>query len=157
MLRPGSDLMKRLIKMSGNIGGDELSPSIWSAQVTDIKRILTTPLYEKILADFTADTLTGEYLIIYDEYVSLMLVFYATSHFVMNNSIMITRGGNYKHTAENAINADYKEVDRLSKYYRGMGADFELQFYEYMKDKNLPEYTIGCNVDTNTFKFGWFI
>jgi len=157
MLRPGSNLMKRLTVISGNVADDKLTPSIWSAQVTDIKRILSTPLYEKILSDFASNTLSDEYLTIYNDFVTYMLVFYSASHFVMNNSIIVGNAGNYKHSTDSAAIADYKEVDRLSKYYREMGANYELNFYEFMKDKNLPEYSRGCSVDTNTFKFGWFL
>jgi hypothetical protein len=35
------------------------------------------------LTDFTNNTLSGDYLLIYDDYVSNMLVFYSTTDFIM--------------------------------------------------------------------------
>ena len=152
----GSDLMNRLTAINGNVDINKLLSSIWTSQVTDIKRILTTDLYNKILTDFDNNSLTGIYETIFNNYVSIMLVFYSTSDFIMKNSIIIGNGGNFKHKPDNGEIVDYKEVDRQVKYYREMGANFELEFYEFMKDKNIPEYRRNC-VDTNTFKFPWYL
>lgn len=157
LLKPGSNLMSRLTPISTNADKDRLTASIWVVQVTDIKRILTKPLYEKILEDFTPTPhlLTGDYLTIYDEYIVNMLVFYTAADFIQKNAIMISNGGNYKHTADNSQIPDYKETDRLVKHYRELGAHFELQFYEFMKTRNIPEYK-RVDVDTDSLKFGWY-
>lgn len=156
LIKTGTNLMNRLTVINGNVDVDKLLPSIWTAQITDIKRILSTDLYNKILSDFDDNSLDGEYLKIYDEFVSPMLIFYSTSDFIMKNSIIVGNGGNFKHKPDNGEIVDYKEIDRLSKYYREMGAHFEIAFYEYMKDKNVPEYKRDC-VDINTFKFPWYL
>lgn len=156
LIKNNTNVMQRLTSINGNIDVDKLIPSIWAVQVTDIKRILSDALYNKILEDFDTNTLTGIYLSIYEDYVAPMLVFYATSDFVKRNPIIIANGGNFKHTPENGVAADYKETDRQSKYYREMGAHFELEFYEFMKDKNVIEYKRDC-VDVNTFKFPWYL
>lgn len=156
LIKQGTNLMNRLTIINGNVDIDKLLPSIWTSQITDIRRILTPELYTKILNDFDTNSLTGIYLEIYEEYVQSMLVFYATADFVMKNSIIVANGGNFKHQPENGIIVDYKEVDRLSKYYREMGAHFELEFYSFMKKQSIPEYKRAC-IDTNTFKFPWHI
>lgn len=156
LIKNNTNVMQRLTSINSNVDVDKLIPSIWIVQVTDIKRILSVELYDKILADFDADTLTGIYQTIYDEFVSEMLIFYAASDFVKRNPIIIANGGNFKHTPENGVAADYKETDRQAKYYREMGAHFELEFYEFMKNKNVPEYKRDC-VDVNTFKFPWYL
>lgn len=156
LIRTGTNLMNRLTVINGNVDVHKLLPSIRTAQIIDIKRILSTDLYNKILADFDNNSLDGEYLKIYDEYVSPMLIFYSTSDFIMKNSIIVGNGGNFKYKPDNGEIADYKEVDRLSKYYRELGAHFEIGFYEYMKNITLPEYKRDC-VDINTFKLPWYL
>ena len=154
LVKPTDNLTKRLMNISG-IDIDKIKPSIWVVQITDIKRVLTSELFNKILNDFTSNTLTGDYLTIYNDYVSNMIVFYSVADFITKNSIMISNGGNFKHQPENSVVVDVKETDRLSKYYRELGAQFELEFYEFMKDKNyITEYKRPY-VDTETFKFGW--
>jgi hypothetical protein len=54
----------------------------------------------------------------------------------MKNSIMISNGGNFQHTPDNA-QVSSKENERLSKYYRDLGLHFEMRFYDFMKDKKL--------------------
>ena len=154
LIQPGDNLMSRLTAISGNVDMDKLTPSIWTAQITDIQRILTKPLYDKILTDFDNNNLSGEYLKIFEDYVSQMLIFYATSDFIMKNTIMIANGGNFIHTPENSTIPDFKQTDRISKHYRDLGAHFELDFYEYMKSKSIPEYKRRC-VDTDSFNFPW--
>lgn len=156
LIEKNSNLMQRLTSINSNIDIDKIIPSIWTVQVTDIKRILSVDLYDKILNDFDSDTLSGIYQTIYDEYVSPMLIFYATSDFIKRNPIIIANGGNFKHTPENGVAADYKETDKQAKYYRELGAHFELEFYEFMKDKSVSEYKRDC-VDVNTFKFPWYL
>jgi hypothetical protein len=74
----------------------------------------------------------------------------------MKNSIMISNGGNFQHTPDNA-QVSSKENERLSKYYRDLGLHFEMRFYDFMKDKKITEYTRLNNVDVDSFKFGWDI
>jgi hypothetical protein len=51
----------------------------------------------------------------------------------MKNSIMISNGGNFQHTPDNAQVVSSKENERLSKYYRDLGLHFEMRFYDFMK------------------------
>jgi hypothetical protein len=55
----------------------------------------------------------------------------------MKNSIMISNGGNFQHTPDNAQVVSSKENERLSKYYRDLGLHFEMRFYDFMKIKKL--------------------
>jgi len=63
-----------LTSFSGNIDADSLKPHIFTAQTNDIKRILGTDLYNKMLADYEADALTGLYKTIYEDYLVPMEV-----------------------------------------------------------------------------------
>jgi hypothetical protein len=51
-------MMNRLTSISGNIDVNKITPSIWISQITDIERVLTKGLYDKI-TDFTNNTLVG--------------------------------------------------------------------------------------------------
>lgn len=154
LFKEGDNLIKRLIKISGNVHIDNLIPSIWIAQTTEIERILTKQLYDKILNDFTNNTLLGVYEEIYDDYVAPMLVFFTMSDFVYKNSIMVSNGGNFKHSPENSQIPDFNEVKHLSNYYKSMGNNIELKFIDFMKNQTIPEYKSngGCDGD-NEFKF----
>lgn len=149
-------LVNRLTQITGNTDYDKIKPSIWVAQVTDIDRILTTPLYNKILNDFLSNSLTGDYLELYESFISKILVFYATADFVLKNSIMITNGGNFQHQPDNAQVATDAQNDNMSTYYRRLGAHFEIKFFEWIKNKNIPEYDrYNSDEGNNDFKLSW--
>jgi len=157
LIQPGDNLMNRLTSISGNVDMDKLTPSIWTAQITSIQSILTKPLYNKILTDFDNDNLSGDYLYIFEEFVSHMLVFYATADFIMKNAVMISNGGNFIHSPENSTIPDYKLTDRLSKHYDNLGDQIKNAFLLYMKCKNpaLPEYN-RINLDSDSIENLYF-
>jgi hypothetical protein len=53
LIKKGTNMMNRLTSISGNIDVNKITPSIWISQITDIERVLTKGLYDKILTDFT--------------------------------------------------------------------------------------------------------
>lgn len=154
LLKPQDNLIFRLTSINGGVDMDKLTSSIRVCQLTDIERVLTKDLYNKILEDFHSDTLTGIYETIYNNYVVYMVVFYTAAHFIDKNAVLTTGGGSFKHQPTNSVVADYKETDRKSKYYRDLGAHFEAKFIDYMKDKTIPEY-VNTNTDESSFNFGW--
>lgn len=154
MIREGDNYWNRLTSLSGNVDKDKITPSIWLAQVTEIKRILGKELYDVILDGFMNDDLSGNYLTIYNEHVINILVMFSMGDFITKNSIIIGNGGNFKHSPEHAQIADVKENDRLSKYYRDMAGHFEMEFIKYMKTVNVPEYHQPPG--DNTFQFNWY-
>ena len=71
LLKPND--IPRLTSLSGNIDIDSIAPHVFTAQLNDVRRILGTNLYDKILSDYDADTLANEYATIYNDYVLMML------------------------------------------------------------------------------------
>lgn len=151
----GPNDMPRLTKISGNVDVDSLTPFIYIAQSTDIKRVLGAELYNKILTDFDNDDLSGEYLTIYDNFIVDMLVYYSSANFIKFAPYQISNGGIYRHVPENSDAVDVEEVNQLINRYNQLGAAIEQMFYEYMKDITLPEYSKTCGDEALRFKFPW--
>lgn len=150
------DDITRLTSFTGNIDIDKLTPFIYTAQSNEIRRILGLELYNKILTDFDNDTLSGEYLKIYEDYIIDMLVYYSASDFLTFGTIIVDNGGVYRHTAENAELVEQADIDKLVMKYNSLGANKELQYKEYIKTITLPEIDNNCGTD-NSFKFPWFL
>jgi len=138
-----------LTGFSGNIDVDNLKPSINVAQTTHIKRILGKDLYAKIYTDL--DTLAGDYLTIYNDYVVYMLAFFSASTYLALNTTKVTNLGTYKINAENSSIATPSEVNTLGKNYESIAISYETTFYEFMKTITIPEYgqTEQCKPTTN--------
>lgn len=141
-----------LTSISGNVDVDSLKPHIYTAQTTEIKRILGVNLYNKIYTDFSDDTLTGVYKDIFDNYVVDMLVYFTCCNFVQFGGYKIANQGIFKSTADGGTAVDYKEISVLASKYRQLGANVELNFRTFINDNPIPEFTIT----ESTNLFNWY-
>lgn len=141
-----------LTALSGNIDVDSLKPHIYTAQTTDIKRVLGVNLYNKIYNDFVSDTLTGVYATIFNDYVIDMLVYFTCEKYMQFGSYKTTNMGVYKTTAEGGQTVDYKEVANLASKYRQLAANVENNFRTFMEENPIDEF----KKDNNTNIIGWY-
>ena len=140
-----------LTAFSGNIDADNLKPFIFIAQTTDIKMILGLDLYNKIDADYIANTLTGIYATIFDNYIVDMLVYFSCSHYIAFNSSKVSQNGIIKPDQT----TDLKEIDRLSARYNALANNVFVSFERYMKTANVPEYKNDCEAKRKTNIINW--
>lgn len=139
LLKPND--IPRLTSLSGNIDVDKIAPHVFTAQVNDIKRVLGSDLYDKILTDYDADTLTGVYKIIYKDYVLMALAYYSSSYFIGMGAYQIVNNGIVKMTIDGGTAIDLKENQLLAEKYKQMAVNFENQLITYLGTLDIPEYT----------------
>ncbi len=143
----GPDDLPRLTSISGNVDIDKLTPFIYMAQTTHIKKMLGTELYDKILTDYTNDALAGDYLIIYEDFIVDILT-YRTSFLYWNfGNYQMDNAGAYVKTPENAEPLEDETLVRVAKQYEQLSQAVELVYDEWIKDKNLPELQSKCTVN----------
>jgi hypothetical protein len=128
-----------LTTFDGNIDIDNLKPMIFIAQTTHLKSFLGLALYNKIYTDFVAETLAGEYLIIFDDYIKDFLSYYTSVLFVDFGGYKVSENGLHKVTGENMQTLDASETEKITLRYNQLIAGVESNFKEYVSDKNLPE------------------
>jgi len=137
------DAMTRISTMSGGIDIDKLTPSIFSAQITEIKRVLTPALYNKIVFAYETDTLVGNYKIIWEDYVIDMLAYWSVRDYIKIGSFSIGNSGIFKNTPDNVTLPDYSEIMKLADHYGYLGHSIENLFLDFMKTITIPEYPSG--------------
>ncbi len=150
-----SDVIKRSI-IDSNVDSDSIVPSIYNSQLNKIKRILTKPLYDKILADYENDALADTYLIIYEDFVIDMLSYFAAGEFITTAAYTITNGGINRMLPENGEVADIVEISRLSQHYNSLGDAIEIMFSEWIKDNSVPEYSNSCGNNNSSYGSNWY-
>lgn len=141
--------LKSITPIQENVDDDILKPYIFIAQETYIQQATGTALYNKLQADVIANTLTGNYKTLVDDYIVPCLIqwaFYEAMPFV---SLKITNKGIARG------NADYLDevgLDEL-KYLRNIVME-TAKFYEsiligYLKQNNslFPEYWQNTGLD----------
>lgn len=141
------DDVVKLTALSGNIDKDQLIPFVKTAQKNEIRRILGMELYTKIVDDYDDDTLSGVYLIIYEEFVVDMLTYFAAADYIQMGIYKINNGGIFKATAENGTPVEIAEINILSGNYKSLGYATEKLFIDFMCKQNVVEY--NGNDDSN--------
>lgn len=153
------DDIPKYTSISSNLDADRITPYILMAQRTELKRILGIDLYNKILADFDNDTLTGIYKTIYEEFVIDILVNYSAYFIVLFNSLRIDNGGNFYYEPDNARSADVEDTEKIANRFSKLGASIELEYYNWLKTNKVAEVKGSGNCDSkgNTFKLPWIL
>lgn len=151
-----TDDITRLTAISGNVDIDAIVPFIYVAQKNEIKRILGSELYNKILTDYDNNTLSGEYEFIYSEFIVDMLSYFSAAYFVTFSPYKITNAGIYRSVPENSDSVGIEEIDSVIKNYKYLANNIELLFVEYMKNITIPEYT-SCDDNNSNYGFDWVL
>lgn len=143
-----TDLVRNSI-IDGNVDTDKFIQYIKIAQEIHIRNYLGTDLYNKISADITAGTLSGNYLSLVNTYVQPMLIHYAMVDYLPFSAFQIKNGGVYKHVSENAENATKEEIDYLVQRERDIAEYYTRRFIDHMSFNQalFPEYYSNTNDD----------
>ena len=133
------------------------------AQQVEVQNLLGTDLYNKISADIIADTLSGDYLNLVNNYVQPTLIWFAQMTYIPFAAYQIKSGGVFKHSSETAQNVDKNEVDYLVAKAREYANYYSTRMVDYLcfNDNLFPEYNTNTNEDISpdtdtTFK-GWVL
>ena len=157
-----TDLVK-YTAANGNIDTDKFVQFIKIAQDIHIQNYLGTKLLNKIKADITANTLSGNYLSLLDNYVKPMLIHWAMVEYLPFAAYTIANKGVYKHGSENSESVDKNEVDFLVQKERSIAEHYTERFNSYIRNFNslFPEYNQNSNGDmphdSDSIFIGWYI
>ena len=136
-----TDLVKNSV-IDGNTDTDSFIQFIKIAQEIHIQNYLGTKLYNRISADIIADTLTGDYLTLVNDYIQQMLIHYAMVDFLPFAAYQVKSGGIFKHRSEKAETVSKDEVDYLVQKERDFAEYYTRRFVDYIcfDSSKFPEY-----------------
>lgn len=139
--------LKRKSIFDGNIDADKIIQFIEVAQDTEIQTYLGTKLYDKLQSDIIADSLTGNYKTLVDDYIKPMLIWYTQAAYIPYAAYQISNGGIYKHNSENSTAVDQSEINSLASHATETAEFYTQRFMDHMNyNSNLyPEYISNQN------------
>ncbi|HEA22743.1 hypothetical protein LCGC14_1114190 [marine sediment metagenome] len=140
LLLKADDLTKNTV-MGGNIDVNHYLHIIKENQVFVIEPILGTKLYDRILADFTAQTLEGNYATLLNDYIKPILIYSVAAEFILTHSYNVANGGIFKSQPENAAPVSKSEVDFLVQNQQNKAGAYIQRMKEFLCDTNIPEYS----------------
>ena len=134
--------LKRKSIFDGNIDADKLIQFIEVAQDTEIQTYLGTKLYEKLQTDIIANSLTGNYQTLVNDYIKPMLIWYTQAAYIPYAAYQISNGGIFKHNSENATAVEQSEINALASHATETAEFYTQRFMDHMNyNSNLyPEY-----------------
>jgi len=129
--------------MGGNVDSDKFINFIDDVQVFKLEPILGTKLYDKIVADFVADTLAGLYLQMFNDYIKPVLWHGVFAEYVKLGSFIVGNGGTYRHVAQDAELASAEDLGYLAKSAQSKADSYGDRLIRFLCDQknNIPEYT----------------
>lgn len=145
--------------LSGNTDTDKYLFCILNVQLTTIEPLLGTELYDKIKTDKENNTLAGDYLELYNDFIKPITKNEALAQYIEIASYMVDNGGIYKHTGENLEVVDKQEVQFLAGKYKSLAQMYVARFEKWICRNPLPEYKLGQD-EVNAMKdinlnIGW--
>ena len=144
----------KLSGFDGNIDNDSINPFIFMAQINDIKRILGDTLYLKIISDYDNEVLTGDYLDIYNNYISIIQSYYTCSYYLQLGVAKVSQNGAYLVTPEKTEQIFDDKTDKMADKYEKLGVSLELKLIEVLDGLNLPERPTQSDINAKS-NFNW--
>lgn len=148
------DDISRLSSFDGNIDNDSINPFIFMAQNAEIKRILGDALYTRIVTDYSEDSLTDDYLLIYNDYIAVILAYYSCYFYLQLAVAKVSQNGMYLVTPENTEQLSKEEREAMSQKYQKLAVGLELRFIEFLDKLNLPERPAPSSIKPKS-NFNW--
>jgi len=105
--------VKSFTSMDGNIDPDLIMPLINAAQDTEIERLIGSALLTKLKTEVENETLSGDYLILLENYLKPTLAWFTFSYFIPFNAYTYSNKGIFKHSSESSITPEKNEIDYL--------------------------------------------
>jgi len=146
--------------LGGNVDVDKYSFVINNVMITTIEPLLGTELYDKIVTDWTADTLSGDYLTLFTEYVQPITKNEAAAEYIEISSYTLGNSGLFKHAPDNAEVVDKDEAQFLGGKYHNLAQMYIQRFNKWICNNVITEYkTWQDDVNASksmTVRSGWY-
>ena len=139
ILLTDNELSKNTL-LSGNIDKDKLRQCILDAQSERLEVLLGEKLYEKICADYDADNLEDEYLILYTEYIKPFLIRQSALEYLKIGAFSVSNNGIFQPTSQNAQPISDSQLQVLKDEMSIKANAYADRMHRWLKQKNLPEY-----------------
>jgi hypothetical protein len=146
--------------MGGNIDIDKYRYAVSEVQVNVIEPLLGTELYDKILEDAEANTLSGLYLELYSKFLKHIIKYESIASYIEVAPYLVTNGGVFKNAPADKEIVSSSEVGILASRNHSKAQVYVQRFEKWICKNTLPEYkrwqdeVNAQNVKTSV---GWYL
>lgn len=126
--------------MGGNVDPDKYMHLIIDAQVMILENVLGTKLYDKIITDFVADNLAGDYLTMFNDYIKPVLWHSVYAEYLRDGIVLAQNTGIFTHTPEDGQPADLDNIKYTAKNARSKSDVYIDRLTKFLCDSSITEY-----------------
>lgn len=140
--------------LGGSIDPQRYLHCIKDAQKTELKPMIGTALYTKLMLDFKENELEGVYKELYDDYVKDFIIHQAASLYLAIGAYQVSNAGITKTSTDNTTTVNKEELDYLVVHQRNLANHYLRQMIKFLKLNldEIPEYkTLEIKPENKTF------
>jgi hypothetical protein len=132
----------RYTPISGNLDFDRVQQYVEMAQDIHIHELLGSNLYKKIQSDIIANTLSGDYLALVNDYIRPTLIQYSFLEFLPFSQFSVSNKGVFKHTSEAAETLTKDDLMMMIEATRDTAQNYATRLVDYLCNypEKFPEY-----------------
>lgn len=145
--------------LGGNVDSTKYSFCIDEAQIMVLEPMLGTELYNKISSDLEGEVLSGDYLVVFNEFIKPITIYSSLAAYLTIAPFKLDNGGVFKPTPSNAESVDREDVSDLQDRYNNLAQTYVLRFEKWISKNKLDEYkTSQDEVDATNVQLnsGWY-
>lgn len=146
--------------VGGNVERDKYTPCIENIQITVIEPMLGTLLYDKIISDLENNTLTGDYLTLFNDYIKPITKNFSVAEYALISTLNWTNKGIQVQNSENTNAASKERLNDVASLYKSTAQSHVIRFEKWIKENTLIEYVKHqeeVNPQEIKRSFNWYI
>lgn len=141
--------LKKNTAIQNNVDDDLLNPYIFKSQETHIHQLLGTDLYNKLMLEVRANTITGHYKTLLDDFVTPCLIewtFYEVMPFI---SMKITNKSIVRGNSDYSTEGDLQDLKYLRDSVRNLAEFYGSRLIGHLRQYQhlFPEYRSNSGLD----------
>jgi hypothetical protein len=135
--------IKKYTPINGSVDQNSIYPFIVTAQDTYLVDCLGTDLYDKIITDAEAETITGIYATIKDNYIPKLLCWKVAFDVYDHLVVKIDNGGLVTRISSDATPPSQRQVEALKDRAKHNLNNYTTRLIDYLcaNSSSIPEYT----------------
>tara|TARA_R110000824_G_scaffold81644_1_gene205158 strand:+ start:2202 stop:2702 length:501 start_codon:yes stop_codon:yes gene_type:complete len=143
------DKLKSSSSINGAVDTNLLLPYMKIAQDKNIHIMLGTDLYDKLMADIAAGSLSGNYATLVNDYIQDTLVHYTVAEALPFLGYKLANGNVFRMDAENGTAATNQELNYLVERAKETAQFYGQRLVDYLCNNTdlFPEYSTNSGAD----------
>ena len=135
--------------LGGNIDVDKLRQCILDAQATRLEELLGEELYNKIVEDYSDETLEGDYLKLYEDYLVPFLIRQSAVEYLKIGAYSIGNNGIVVPTPQNTTAITEAQLASLINTQETKADMYADRMYRWLCKNSLPEWNSSSDKVVN--------